>query len=201
MRYSCPTMTRLISWTTGAMKSPRRKIPSFWTAGRKEAATTSKPRSGHGPAPFHEAAHAVVAVLLGLHARAELHDRSPGCGATDIDAPHGALGTDRLLVALVAGSEGEGRLLAGPREWRPSVEDARAIVGLIGDMSEQNAARLSRAKVSAERIVRDPRVWAAIEGVAEELRRSSFADHDAILGAVRAAGLDPASFGTEGGVT
>src|SRR5688500_13194756 len=106
MRYSCPTMTRLISWTTGAMKSPRRRIASFWTAGRKEAATTGKPRAGHRPAPFHEAAHAVVAVLLGLRARAELHEDTQGCGATDIDAPMGLEGTDRLLVALVAGSEG-----------------------------------------------------------------------------------------------
>jgi hypothetical protein len=138
-------------------------------------------------------------VLLGLRARAELHDDSPGCGATDIDAPRGTEGTDRLLVALVAGSEGEGRLLGGPRQWRVSIEDARAIVRLIGGVSDENAARLSRAKVSAERIVRDPRVWSAIEVIAAELERSSFADHDTVLAAVTAAGLGPASFGMEGG--
>jgi hypothetical protein len=137
-------------------------------------------------------------VLLGLRARAELHDDSPGCGATDIDAPRGTAGTDRLLVALVAGSEGEGRLLGGPRQWRVSLEDARAIVRLIGGVSDENAARLTRAKVSAERIVRDARVWGAIETVAAELERSSCADHDAILAAITAAGLGPASFAVEG---
>lgn len=140
----------------------------------------------------------MVAVLLGLRARAELHADSPGCGATDIDAPAGPDGTDRLLVALVAGSEGEGRLLGGPRQWRVSVEDARAIVRLIGGVSDDNAARLTRAKVSAERIVRDPRVWSAIETVAAELERSSFADNDAVLAAVTAAGLGTASFEMEG---
>ncbi|MGH2377309.1 MAG: hypothetical protein ACRDGT_02410 [Candidatus Limnocylindria bacterium] len=192
-------MTRLISWTTGAMKSPRRRIVSFWTAGRKEAATTTKPRAADGRAPFHEAAHAVVAVLLGLRARAELHDDSPGCGATDIDAPLGPEGTERLLVALVAGSEGEGRLLGGPRQWHVSLEDARAIVRLLGGVSDENAARLARAKQSAERIVRDVRVWSAIESVAAELERASSADHHAVVGAVTAAGLAPASFGAEGG--
>ncbi len=137
-------------------------------------------------------------MLLGLRASAELHDDSPGCGATDIDAPAGADGTDRLLVALVAGSEGEGRLLGGPRQWRVSVEDARAIVRLIGGVSDENAGRLSRAKISAERIVREPRVWAAIETVAAELERTSSADHDTVLAAVTAAGLGPASFGSEG---
>jgi len=139
-----------------------------------------------------------VAVLLGMRARAELHDDAPGCGATDIDAPMGHEATDRLLVALVAGSEAEGRLLGGPRQWRVSIEDARAIMRLIGEVSDDNAARLTRAKVSAERIVRDPRVWSAIERVAAELERSSFADHDAVLAAVTGAGLGPASFGMEG---
>lgn len=140
----------------------------------------------------------MVAVLLGLRARAELHDDRPGCGATDIDAPMGPDATDRLLVALVAGSEGEGRLLGGPREWRVSIEDARAIVRLIGGVSDDNATRLTRAKGSAERLVRDSRVWEAIERVADELRRSSFAEHETVLAAVTAAGLGPASFGVEG---
>lgn len=198
IRYSCPTMTRLTSWTTGAMKSPRRRIASFWTAGRKDAATTRKRSRGVGPAAFHEAAHAVVAVLLGLRARAELHDDAPGCGATDIDAPEGVAGADRLLVALVAGSEGEGRLLGGPREWRVSVEDARAIVRLIGGFGDDTPERLSRAKVSAGRIVREPRVWKAIEDVAAALERSSTLEHAAVLRAVTDAGLRPASFGPEG---
>lgn len=110
----------------------------------------------------------------------------------------GLEGTERLLVALVAGSEGEGRLLGGPRQWRVSVEDARAIVRLVGGVSDDSAARLTRAKVSAERIVRDPRVWGAIESVAAELERSSFADHDAVLAAVSAAGLGTATFEVEG---
>ena len=137
-------------------------------------------------------------MLLGLRARAELHEGTAGCGATDIDAPVGLDGTDRLLVALVAGSEGEGRLLGGPRQWRVSVEDARAIVRLICGVSDDTAARLTRAKVSAERIVRDARVWEAIERVAAELERTAFADHDAVLAAVTAAGLSPASFAMEG---
>lgn len=142
-----------------------------------------------------------MAVLLGLRARAELHPDPSGCGATDIEAPMGADGTERLLVALVAGAEGEGRLLGGTREWRVSVEDARVMARLIGDISDQNAERLARAKTSAGRIVRDPRVWSAIESVAARLERSSSAEHDAVLAAVIAAGLGPASFGPEGSAT
>jgi hypothetical protein len=136
-------------------------------------------------------------VLLGLGAHAELHDDAADCGATDIDAPRTAEGTDRLLVALVAGSEAEGRLLGGPREWRPSLEDARAIVRLLGGVSDENAGRLSRAKQSAERIVRDPRVWSVIGAVAETLERTSKADQAALLQAVGDAGLAPATFRPE----
>jgi hypothetical protein len=141
-----------------------------------------------------------VAVLLGLRARAELHDDAPGCGATDIDAPEGLAGTDRLLVALVAGSEGESRLLGGPREWRVSVEDAKAILRLVGGITDETAERLSRAKLSAGRIVREPQVWRAIEDVAAALERSSTVEHGAVLRAVIGAGLRPASFGPDGGV-
>ncbi|OGO70845.1 MAG: hypothetical protein A3G84_01535 [Chloroflexi bacterium RIFCSPLOWO2_12_FULL_71_12] len=143
------------------------------------------------PAAFHEAAHAVVAVLLGLGARAELHDDAPGCGATEIDAPEGPAGTGRLLVALVAGSEGEGRLLGGPRRWRVSMEDARAIVRLTGGLSDETAHEIWKAKASAERIVREPRVWSAIEAVAADLQRTSRVEHDAVRRAVLDAGLEP----------
>ncbi len=69
---------------------------------------------------MHEAAHAVVAVILGMKARAVLQRGRPGCGACDIDVPDTPDGPDRLLVALVAGSEGEGRLLHQPRVWSAS---------------------------------------------------------------------------------
>lgn len=141
----------------------------------------------------------MVAVLLGLRASAELHDDAPGCGATDIDAPHGPAGTERLLVALIAGSEGEGRLLGGPRLWHVSLEDARAMVRLIGAVSDANAGRLSKAKLSAERIVRDPRAWRAIESVAAALERTSEVDHEAVLAAVKDAGLEPGSLTADGG--
>jgi hypothetical protein len=133
-------------------------------------------------------------VLLGLRARAELHGDRPGCGATDIDAPEGRAGSDRLLVALVAGSEGEGRLLGTPRDWRVSTEDAKAIVRLIGGLTDDGVARLSQAKRSAGRIVRDPRVWAAIEEVAEMLTRRSVVEDSAVREAVVSAGLEPARF-------
>lgn len=147
-----------------------------------------------GPSAFHEAAHAVVAVLLGLRARAELHDDQPGCGATDIDAPEGRAGSDRLLVALVAGGEGEGRLLGTPRDWRVSTEDAKAILRLVGGLTDDGVARLSQAKRSTARIVRDPRVWAAIEEVAATLARTSVVEHAAVREAVGNAGLEPATF-------
>lgn len=136
----------------------------------------------------------MVAVLLGLRARAELHGRRPGCGATDIDAPEGRAGSDRLLVALVAGSEGEGRLLGTPRDWRVSTEDAKAIIRLVGGLTDDGVARLSQAKRSAGRIVRDPRVWAAIEEVAALLARRSIVEHSGIREAVGNAGLEPATF-------
>lgn len=146
-----------------------------------------------GAAAIHEAAHAVVAVLLGLRAHAELHADRPGCGATDIDAPEGSAGSDRLLVALVAGSEGEGRLLGDPHDWRVSTDDAKAIIELVGGLSDASVARLSNAKVSAGRIVRDPRVWAAIEDVAAQLTRSSSVPDGAVREAVRDAGLEPST--------
>jgi hypothetical protein len=97
-------------------------------------------------------------------------------------------------VALVAGSEGEGRLLGSPRDWRVSTEDARAIVRLIGGLTDDGVARLSQAKRSAGRIVRDPRVWAAIEEVAGMLTRKSVVEHSAVREAVVSAGLEPAGF-------
>jgi hypothetical protein len=139
----------------------------------------------------HEAAHAVVAVLLGLKARAILHADQPGCGATDIDAPEGPDGDERVLVALVAGSEGEGRLLHQARQWHVSIEDARAIVRLVGGIDDRSAKRLSRAKASAAKLVRDKRVWRAIEGVARLLAERGVVEDVAIREAVAAAGLEP----------
>lgn len=137
----------------------------------------------------------MVAVLLGLTARAELREDRPGCGATDIDAPGTPQGDERLLVALVAGSEGEGRLLGQPRQWHASTEDAKAMLRLVGGLiSDGSAARLSRAKRSAGRIVRDPRVWRAIEDVAARLAEGSTVDYSGVREAVGNAGLEPATF-------
>ncbi len=192
-------MTRLISWMTGAMKSPRRSTASVWTAGRKGAATARKVTAGSDPAAVHEAAHAVVAVLVGLKARAILHAGKPGCGATDIDAPEGPGGEERLLVALVAGSEGEGRLLHQVRQWHVSTEDAKAILRLVGGITDASAKRLSRAKRTAADIVRDKRAWAAIEAVAWQLAERGRADDATVREAVAAAGLTPAAF--RGGIS
>lgn len=191
MRWSWPTMTRLTSWMTGAMKSPRRSTASAWTAGRKDAATTSKPSTGMGAAAVHEASHAVVAILLGLKAHAILHADKPGCGATDIDAPAGLGGDEKLLVALVAGSEGEGRLLQQARQWHVSTEDAKAILRLVGGINDMSAKRLSRAKRTAAKLVRDKRVWNAIETVAWQLAELGSADDATVREAVLAAGLEP----------
>jgi len=185
-------MTRLISWMTGAMKSPRRRSASLWTAGRKGTATERKGRAGIEPAAVHEAAHAVVAVLLGMKARASLHADQPGCGATDIEVPDGPDGSELLLVALVAGSEGEGRLLHQARQWHVSTEDAKAMLRIIGGLAAPGAAeRLSRAKRTAGELVRRPAVWRAIETVAAELARASAVDDATVREAVGAAGLTP----------
>jgi hypothetical protein len=133
-------------------------------------------------------------VLLGLKARAILHADQPGCGATDIDAPEGASGADRLLVALVAGSEGEGRLLHQARQWHVSTEDAKAIVRLVGGITDASAPRLARAKRSAAKIVRDKRVWSAIEAVAWQLAERGAAEDTTVRAAVAAAGIAPAEF-------
>ncbi len=137
-------------------------------------------------------------MLLGLQARAILHADKPGCGATDIDAPEGAGGAERLLVALVAGSEGEGRLLHQVRQWHVSTEDAKAMLRLVGGISDASAARLSRAKRSAAQLVRDPRVWRAIEEVAVRLAASGIVKDASVRDAVRAAGLVPAAVGNGG---
>ncbi len=184
-------MTRLTSWMTGAMKSPRRSTASVWTAGRKEAATTSKPSTGKRAAAVHEASHAVVAVLLGLKARAFLHADTPGCGTTDIDVPDGPGGDERLLIALVAGSEAEGRLLHQVRRWHTSTEDARAIARLVGGITEASTKRLFRAKRKASELVRDKRVWSAIEAVAWQLDESGTVEDATVREAVAAAGLRP----------
>lgn len=155
-----------------------------------------KPRAAPSdPAAVHEAAHAVVAVLLGLRARAILHADKPGCGATDIDAPDGRAGSERLLVALVAGSEGEGRLLHQARKWHVSTEDAKAIVRLVGGITDASAARLSRAKRSAGEMVRDKRVWSAIEAVAWQLAERGVVESATVREAVLAAGLVPVGNG------
>lgn len=133
-----------------------------------------------------------MAVLLGLKARAILHADRPGCGATDIDAPEGAGGDERVLIALVAGSEGEGRLLQQARRWHVSTEDAKAILRLVGGINDRSAKRLSRAKRSAGQLVRDKRVWNAIETVAWQLTEVGSADDATVREAVLAAGLDPA---------
>ena len=127
-------------------------------------------------------------MLLGLKARASLHANKPGCGATDIDAPEGPHGEERLLVALVAGSEGEGRLLHQVRQWHVSTEDARAILRLVGGITDASAARLAKAKRSASEIVRDPKVWVAIEAVAWQLAERGRVDDATVREAVAAAG-------------
>jgi hypothetical protein len=136
----------------------------------------------------HEASHAVVAVLLGLKAHASLHANKPGCGATDIDAPEGARGEERLLIALVAGGEGEGRLLHQARQWHVSTEDAKAIVRIVGGITDASAARLAKAKHDAAAIVRDPKAWAAIEAVAWQLTERGRVGDATVREAVAAAG-------------
>jgi hypothetical protein len=140
-------------------------------------------------------------VLLGLKARAVLHADRPGCGATDIDAPPDPGGDERLLVALVAGSVGEGRLLHQARQWHVSTEDAKAIVRLVGGITDRSAKRLSRAKTAASEMVRDKRVWEAIEAVAWQLKEMGSADDATVRAAVVAAGLRPASRGSAVGAT
>lgn len=137
-------------------------------------------------------------MLLGLKARAILHAGKPGCGATDIDAPEGPDGAEHLLVALVAGGEGEGRLLHQVRQWHVSTEDAKAILRLVGGITDASVVRLSRAKRTAAGMVRDKRVWSAIEAVAWQLAERGRADDATVREAVAAAGLAPAAF--RGGV-
>lgn len=137
---------------------------------------------------MHEAAHAVVAVLLGMRARAALQKGRPGCGACDIDAPEGPNGTRRLLVALVAGSEAEGRLLDRPRRWSASTEDAKSMIALIGDLGRPGAAeKLAAARREAARLVREAAVWRAIEAVAGELTARHVVGDSAIREAIAAA--------------
>lgn len=185
-------MTRLTSWMTGAMKSPRRSTASGG-AGRKEAATTAKPSTRLSATAVHEASHAVVAVMLGLRAHAALHGRKEGHGATDIDVPAGRDADERLLAALVAGSVGEGRLLHQARQWHVATEDAKAIVRLIGPIDERNARRLAAAKERVMGLVRERPVWTAIETVAWQLTAVGSASDAVIREALRAAGLRPAS--------
>lgn len=144
---------------------------------------------------MHEAAHAVVAVFLGMNARATLDHGRPGCGATEIHAPDGPDGPQRLLTALVAGSEGEGRLLHRARAWRPSTEDAKAIARLIGGLGRPGAAaRLAAAKRNAANIVSDPHAWKAVEAVARVLAERGEADDATVRGALDASGLAPLRF-------
>jgi hypothetical protein len=140
----------------------------------------------------HEAGHAVVAVLLGLRAQASLEHGRPGCGACEIDVPDGPAGAERLLVALVAGGEAEGRLLGQPRRWLASTDDAKAILRLVGGLTRPGAAdRIARAKRDAAQLLRERRVWRATETVAAELARHSRVDDATVRDAVIAAGLAP----------
>lgn len=152
-----------------------------------------KPSTHLTATAVHEAAHAVVAVMLGMRAHAALHDRKEGHGATDIDAPAGRDGDERLLVALVAGSVGEGRLLHQARRWQVATEDAKAIVRIVGSMDERSAKRLAAAKERATELVHDRAVWTAIEAVAWQLAEKGSASDAVIREALRAAGLRPAS--------
>ena len=174
------------------MKSPRRSTASVWTAGRKGAATDRKRTAATDPAAVHEAGHAVVAVLLGLKARATLEHGRPGCGACEIDVPHGPDGAERLLVALVAGGEAEGRLLGQPRRWLASTDDAKAMLKVVGGLARPGAAdRIARAKREAAHLLRERRVWRATGTVAAELARRSHVSDATVRDAVVAAGLAP----------
>ena len=164
-------------------------------AGRKGAATEAKRTAATDPAAVHEAAHAVIAVLLGLKARATLEAGRPGCGACEIDVPSGAGGAERLLVALVAGGEAEGRLLGQPRRWLASTEDAKAMLRVVGGLARPGAAeRLARAKHEAARMLRQKKVWRATEAVAAVLSDRSHVDDASVREAVGNAGLEPATF-------
>lgn len=135
-----------------------------------------------------------MAVLLGMKARAVLERGRPGCGTCDIEVPDGPEGSQRLLVALVAGGEGEGRLLHRPRTPHASTEDAKAMLHLLGRLDRPGAPeRLALAKKDAGRMVRDPRVWKAIGSVATLLGGQGEADDAAVRDAVAAAGLLPAA--------
>jgi hypothetical protein len=185
-------MTRCISWMTGAMKSPRRSTASVWIAGRKGAATDRKRTAGNDPAAVHEAGHAVVAVLLGLKARATLDHGRPGCGACEIDVPESPEGAERLLVALVAGGEAEGRLLGQPRRWLASTDDAKAMLRVVGGLARPGAAeRIAHAKRDAAHLLRERPVWRATEAIAAELTRHARVDDATVRGALAEAGLAP----------
>ncbi len=125
-----------------------------------------------------------------MKARAILERDSPGCGACDIDVPPGPDGADRLLVALVAGSEAEGRLLGQPRSWHASTDDAKTMLRLIGGLTRPaSVERLARAKRSAAQLLRDRRVWTATQEVAARLTRAQVIDDASVREAVVAAGL------------
>jgi hypothetical protein len=152
-----------------------------------------KPSTHLTATAVHEASHAVVAVMLGLRAHAALDGTKEGHGTTDIDAPAGRDGDDRLLAALVAGSVGEGRLLNQARKWQVATEDAKAIVRIVGSMDQRSAKRLAAAKERAVGIVHDRAVWSAIEAVAWQLVEKGAASDAVIREALRAAGVRPAS--------
>ena len=138
---------------------------------------------------MHEAAHAVVAVLLGLTARASLNGARPGCGTCEIVVPHTAVAEEHLLVALVAGGEAEGRLLGQPRRWLASTDDAKAMLRIVGSLERPGAAeRLARARHEAARLLRDKRAWRAVEAVAHELGLRSHVDDATVRAAVAASG-------------
>lgn len=121
-----------------------------------------------------------------------LHRDRPGCGATDIDAPEGPAGSERLLVALVAGGEAEGRLLHQVRQWHVSTDDAKAMLRIVGSLTAPgSAARLARAKRTAAELVRRPEVWRAIEDVARRLEHGSAVPDADVRDAMIAAGLTP----------
>ena len=161
-------------------------------AGRKDAATHTQPKAATDPAAVHEAGHAVIAVLLGMRAGASLEHGSPGCGTCEIDVPGGPGGADRLLTALAAGGEAEGRLLGQPRRWLASTEDAKAMLRITGPLTRTGAAeRVAHAKREAAGLLRDRKVWRATEAVAKELAGRSRVDDAAVRAAVVEAGLRP----------
>jgi hypothetical protein len=69
-----------------------------------------------------------------------------------------------------------------------STEDAKAILRLVGGITDVSAARMAKAKRDAAAIVRDPKVWSAIEAVAWQLAERGRVGDATVREAVAAAG-------------